>query len=471
MNESELNLDTELVDLGVDSLLSLTIASRLRDELGIDLPSSALMNHSTVRAFVLFAGGELSSNSSSAQSESSARDDDDQCTDTTSVDADTPDSDTDIMAIIRTLISEETGMPANDISLDSELAELGLDSLSGLTIAGRLSEETGLQIMTNLFVSAETLRDFQTGLYKGGFIKRSDKSSRVELSGRAKTSVTKRSDIMSAFRSDLLFDVNAAPHATSVLLQGSSRNAKKKLFLFPDGAGSATSYYALTDISPDVAVYGLNCPWLKTPQDLKCSLEQYVSKFIVEIRRRQPSGPYDFGGASAGGILAYEAAQQLAGTAKVETLILLGSPDPVGLENPTQRMYDFLDSMGMFGIGSNHAPAWLRPHFDAFLAMLDAYEVKRFVGPSTPIAHMFYARDGLRKDERASDFEMCPDDPREMLWLLNNRIDFSGAGWNSLVGRENLRVSVLDGVNHYTILQSGSHIEELCASIARALQG
>jgi acyl carrier protein len=71
-NESELNLDAELTDLGVDSLLSLTIASRLRDELGIDLPSSTLMNYSTVRAFVLFAGGEVSSDSSSVQSESSA---------------------------------------------------------------------------------------------------------------------------------------------------------------------------------------------------------------------------------------------------------------------------------------------------------------------------------------------------------------------------------------------------------------
>jgi naphtho-gamma-pyrone polyketide synthase len=396
MNESELNLDAELTDLGVDSLLSLNIASRLRDELGIDLPSSTLMNHSTVREFVVFAGGEVSSDSSSVQSESSARDDDDQFTDTTSIDGDTPD--------------------------------------------------------------------------EAAFIERSDKSSRVEVSGRAKASVTKRSDATSASHSDHSFDVSAAPQATSVLLQGSSRNAKKNLFLFPDGAGSATSYYALTDISPDVAVYGLNCPWLKTPQNLKCSLEQYVSKFIVEIRRRQPTGPYHFGGASAGGILAYEAAQQLPQTDRVETMILLDSPDPVGLENPTQRMYDFLDSMGMFGIGSNHAPAWLRPHFDAFLAMLDAYKVKKFVGPSPPIAHMFYARDGMCQDERASGFEMRPDDPREMLWLLNNRLDFSGAGWNSLVGGENLRVSVLDGVNHYTIMQGGLHMEKLCKSIARALR-
>jgi hypothetical protein len=133
-------------------------------------------------------------------------------------------------------------------------------------------------------------------------------------------------------------------------------------------------------------------------------------------------------------------------------------------------MYDFLDSMGMFGMMGKQTPLWLRPHFDAFLAVLDSYKVKKYTGSSPPPTHIIYARDGMCKYPTDPRPEIRPDDPREMLWLLNNRTDFSGVGWNTLVGKENLHVSVLDDVNHYTILQPGPKIKELSRLIARALQ-
>nr|P9WET5.1 RecName: Full=Non-reducing polyketide synthase Preu4; Short=NR-PKS Preu4 [Preussia isomera]UNY67716.1 polyketide synthase Preu4 [Preussia isomera] len=468
MDEDELDVDAEFADLGVDSLLSLTIASRLQDELGIEIPTSTFMDHPTIKAFISFIGGEESLGSSSAQSVASGEES--YFTDATSVDGENVDSDTDIMTIIRTIISEETGTPLEDISSSSPLAELGLDSLLGLTIMGRLSEQVDVCLPTSLFVDSETLEVIEAALREAGLINKNGKRGYRAKSQDAAS--IKAMDTKPVTASQSSFDLNTPPHATSVLLQGSSRTAKKTLFLFPDGAGSATSYHALGNISSNVVVYGLNCPWLKTPADLKCSLEEYVAKFLIEVRRRQPTGPYHFGGASAGGILAYEAAQQLdrAGE-RVATLVLLDSPDPVGLENPNQRMYDFLDSMGMFGMSGKQAPQWLRPHFDAFLALLDAYEVKKFRGSSPPTTYIIYARDGMCKHESDPRPEVRPDDPREMLWLLNNRTDFSGAGWNSLVGKENLHVSVLGNVNHYTIMQAGPQMKELCARIARALQG
>ncbi|CAO1603742.1 Non-reducing polyketide synthase Preu4 [Xanthoria calcicola] len=56
-----------------------------------------------------------------------------------------------------------------------------------------------------------------------------------------------------------------------------------------------------------------------------------------------------------------------------------------------------------------------------------------------------------------------------MRWLLNNRTDFGGGGWNTLLGAGNLHISVLDDVNHFTILQDGPKIKELAAMMARAL--
>ncbi|KAL8727579.1 MAG: hypothetical protein Q9181_005663 [Wetmoreana brouardii] len=475
LDESDVDLDTEFADLGVDSLLSLTIASRLQDELGIEIPSSAFIEHPTIKALTRYIGHDEAAFVESAQPAfvgsgastppSTGNEDDENCsTDATSVSGDSSESDADIMAIIRSIISQETGAAIEDVSSDVPLAELGVDSLLGLTIIGTLSEQIDTQLSSSLFIDHETLGDIEAALREGGLLGQPKEAALARKPQREAPS-TKETE------SDALNGLAAPPHATSLLLSGSSKAAQKTLFLFPDGAGSASSYHALPAISADVVVYGLNCPWLKTPHNLRCSFEHYVAKFLIEIRRRQPHGPYHFGGASAGGILAYEAAQQLERVGeKVARLILLDTPDPVGLENPNQRMYDFLDSMGMFGMSGKQTPAWLRPHFDAFLALLDAYDVKKFTGSSPPATHIIYARDGMCKHESDPRPEIRPDDPREMLWLLNNRTDFNGAGWNTLLGKQNLHITALDDVNHYTILQAGPKIKELSALIARAMR-
>ncbi|KAL8725152.1 MAG: hypothetical protein Q9166_007527 [cf. Caloplaca sp. 2 TL-2023] len=482
IDQDEVDPDTEFTDLGVDSLLSLTIASRLQEELGIDISSSAFVDYPTIKALISYIRRDEatvveSTQPSSVQSGAStppAVDDEEEesySTDASTFDGDSSEPNVNIMAIIRRVISQETGIAIEDISSDLPLADLGVDSLLGLTIMGTLSEQIDTQLPSSLFADSETLGDIEASLCEVGVI------SSAKPKGAAFTREA-RKDAASAEDTDARLSsvpknydgLSAPPYATSVVLQGSPKTAKETLFLFPDGAGSATSYIALPNISPDVVVYGLNCPWLKTPQDLKCSFGHYVAKFLVEVLRRQPHGPYNFGGASAGGILAYEAAQQLEGVGeKVARLILLDSPDPVGLENPHQRMYDFLESLGMFGM-KGKAPKWLRPHFDAFLAVLDSYNVKKFTGSTPPATYIIYARDGMCKYESDPRPELRPDDPREMWWLLNNRTDFSGAGWNTLLGKENLHVSVLDDVNHYTIFQEGPKIKELSALIARALQ-
>lgn len=481
LDEADMDLDTGFTDLGVDSLLSLTIASRLQDELGIDIPSSAFLDYPTIKALTSYVGrneaavaestpSPLASSGASTPLSSGEEDEESSLTDVSSIDTDSSKLDTDIMAMIRRTISEETGTALEDVFSSLPLADLGVDSLLGLTIMGTLSEQMDTPLPTGLLTDNETLGDIEAALCEVGLITKPKEA--VLAKGARKDAIpAQKTDAKPSFEATDFDRLVAPPHASSVLLQGSSKTANTTLFLFPDGAGSATSYYALPNISPDVVVYGLNCPWLKTPQDLKCSFEQYVAKFLVEVLRRQPCGPYNFGGASAGGILAYEAAQQLERVGeKAAKLIMLDTPDPVGLENPNQRMYDFLDSMGMFGMGDKQAPKWLRPHFDAFLAMLDSYNVKEFMGPSPPATHIIYARDGMCKHESDPRPEIRADDPREMLWLLNNRTDFSGAGWNTLLGAENLHVAVLDNVNHYTILQPGPMIKELGALIVRALQ-
>ncbi|KAL9094495.1 MAG: hypothetical protein Q9165_003345 [Trypethelium subeluteriae] len=470
---AELDLDTPFADFGIDSLLSLTVSGRLQDELGLNLSSSAFIDYPTLREMISHVAPLESASPSTSgiptgtltpypRSDEGDLDGDD--TDATSVD-----EEPDVIATVRAIIAEQVGIGVEELTMSADLSELGIDSLLSLTIIGKLNE-VGIEAPSSLLVEKSTLQEIVETLLpkrtqsKPGTIDRLALQQNETQTDSVPVGQDRTPDHSTAAALD------GPPYATSVRLQGSSTNPKKTLFLFPDGAGSATSYVSLPTISSNLVVFGLNCPWMKTPQDLRCSLPQYVSKFIKEIRRRQPVGPYYFGGWSAGGILAYEAAQQLAREGQTAAqLILFDSPDPIGIQSPPQRMYDFLESLNMFGLDGREPPSWLRPHFAAFITMLDQYRPVPFLAKAGPTTHLIYARDGLCKNPGDPRPEVRPDDPREMHWLLNNRTDFSGGGWRDLVGSQNLRVSVVDNTNHYTMLAKVDSARAVAKIIADCL--
>jgi naphtho-gamma-pyrone polyketide synthase len=394
-------------------------------------------------------------------------------------------SDSSIVSRVMAVISEEAGIDPSDLSPSAEFGDYGIDSLLSLTICGRLQEELGLSVPSSLFADYPTVNDLSNFFQRSERplslsessvddqgIQTPEQDTDLEVTSECETratSVEGPNDETESVKT-LSNGPDAPSPSTSILLQGNPKSATKILFLFPDGAGSATSYASLAKISSDVVVYGLNCPWMKTPQDMTRSLEHLTAKYLIEIRRRQPRGPYYFGGWSAGGICAYEAAQQLVCQGeKVARLILLDSPNPIGLENPPDRMYDFFESLDIFGVNGKAPPSWLRPHFSAFLSLLDEYSIQPFMGPPLN-THITYARDGICKHPSDPRPEIRPDDPREMLWLLNNRTDFSGSGWAELVGAQNLTITVLDDVNHFSLVARGPKMQELSAFISRAME-
>ncbi len=124
----------------------------------------------------------------------------------------------------------------------------------------------------------------------------------------------------------------------------------EKLFLFPDGAGSAISYANLPNIHSDIAVIGLNCPYVRHPQEMTCPLDELKKGCLDEVKRRQPHGPYNFGGWSVGGILAYRAIQNLIQEGEeVESLVIIDSPGPKSLDWLPQRSCDHCNTINLFG--------------------------------------------------------------------------------------------------------------------------
>lgn len=425
-----------------------------------------------------------------------------------------------VMDRILAIISEEVGISPSELTAETEFSEVGIDSLLSLTMTSRFQEELELDLPSSVFVENPTIGGLQrlvlgetsTGPVADltpqsqydGLVEvdtssfddsRSDTDSSTDgvssdtppLSSIATTPgvPTKWSMALDSHSSPASKSahelVNMPPHATSNLLSppGAVARANHLLFLFPDGSGSAASYASLAShIGNDIAVYGLNCPWRKGAEDmtrLGVDMDLLAGKFLAEtkrILRNKPGIPYSIGGWSAGGMVACEVARQIQDTQdcpQPERIILIDSPNPIGLQNPPQRLYDFLDSIGIFGSSPGKMPAWLRQHFSAFIRILDEYKPRALL--NAPPTLIVYARDGVCKNLDDLKIEILPDDPREMRWLLNNRTDFSGDGWATLLGRDNLHIEIIDDVNHFSMMDPGSKSVEIGCVTANFLAG
>ncbi|KAI1152845.1 polyketide synthase [Nemania diffusa] len=394
---------------------------------------------------------------------------------------------TDLVSEALKILADEIGVEMAQMTDSTLLADLGVDSLMSLTILGSFREELDLDIPASQFYECATVKELKN--YLIGVAGLSDDSPLGSASGTETSPSTPASEIPSPLEQELaiaketqrmdatmskmeatVFDV---PHSTSTILQGTKRCAKT-LFLFPDGAGSATSYITLPPISPSLRVIGLNSPYLTKPSEFKCALQDITASYLTEVRRRQPQGPYHLAGWSAGGVSAFDAARQLVAEGEVvESLILIDSPNPVGLGKLPKRMYDFLEKSGIFGafeMGEEVAPPpdWLFQHFCVFIEALDRYEPQPFAPGRAPRMTIIWAADGLCKHPSDPRPEARPDDPRGMNWLLDNRSDFGPCGWDEVVGAQNISTFSMPGANHFTMIKEPNALP-LCGRIRDAV--
>jgi len=92
---------------------------------------------------------------------------------------------------------------------------------------------------------------------------------------------------------------------------------------FVHGGGGGVMY--LRDLMQDLKcsnpLYGLHAPPLDGKERLPRIIEKFAARYVDEIRKAQPAGPYHILGFSAGGTIAYEMARQLQEAGEVVTLL------------------------------------------------------------------------------------------------------------------------------------------------------
>ncbi|KAK3074539.1 polyketide synthase [Teratosphaeriaceae sp. CCFEE 6253] len=496
VDEAELVDDAHFENLGVDSLLSLTISAIFREDLDLEISSTLFTDYPTVgemkKYFTQFDNGAAAS---SAEEEDSDEDSipqsdvptpmEDISTPASSapssapsdagkpeIDSPTREMPADIgdVSLARHVVAQEMGVDISEVTDDAELAEMGMDSLMSLTILGELREKTGVDLPSTFLTTNPTIKDIEDALGMRSTKSRpaAPKAAAPKASSSSPSKPADMNEVSARLARINKTDISSFPNATSVLLQGNPKVATKKIFFLPDGSGSATSYVSIPNIGPDTCAYGLNCPFMKDPTKWECNIEVISLVYLQEIRRRQPKGPYIIGGWSAGGVLAYAVAQALlAAGDKVEKLLLLDSPCPVNLDPLPTRLHIFFNEIGLLGTGDpNKTPKWLLPHFAAAIKQLSDYDPKPTIGDVPTYA--IWCREGVAGnpgDPRPPPAE--DEDPAPMKWLLNHRTDFGDNGWGQLCDPKNMSYGVMGG-NHFSMMKE-PHAEMLGKLIRQGL--
>ncbi|NOK11829.1 non-ribosomal peptide synthetase, partial [Corallococcus exercitus] len=110
----------------------------------------------------------------------------------------------------------------------------------------------------------------------------------------------------------------------------------RPFFLVHPGGGNVLAYSELARrLGPSLPVYGLQSRGLDG-RPVAESIEEMATLYIEAIRTVQPHGPYQLGGWSLGGLVAYEMAQRLREAGEAVDLLALIDTHVPGLTKPSQ---------------------------------------------------------------------------------------------------------------------------------------
>lgn len=469
LDQSELTMETAFENTGVDSLMSLTMTTRIREELDIDIPSTLFIEFSTIGEMQKFlvqhqetfaypsssevslANTPLSSGSDSIKNttpESSVGDGDEIADSSISVRNSGP-------SIIRQSIAQELGIDIAEVTDDADLAGMGMDSLMSLMIITSLRESAGINLPSTFFLTNTTIKQAEEALDLRPQPKlQVSQNHLLGAPGIQRHVAQKQIALTDNMLNAGLVDLSDCPPATSFLLQGNARRATRNLFLLPDGSGSATSYMHIPPLHHSIAIYGLNCPFMRNPTEYTIGVRNVSRLFLNEVRRIQPKGPYYIGGWSAGGVMAYEVTLQLMAMGeKVSKLFLIDSPCPVSLKPLPTRLFKFFDDIGLLGSrGTGSSPSWLIPHFEYSVQNLAEYEPAPMLSGSAPATIAIWAKEGVCENMVGVERPRAGgDEPKTMKWLLDKRTDFGDNGWAQLLGQNAISCQIMGG-NHFTMM-------------------
>lgn len=347
------------------------------------------------------------------------------------------------------IVSEESGIAIPELTDDSNFADAGVDSLLSMVIASRFREELGLELEANfsIFVDLPTVKDLKAFLAGGG-TKGESSEDLSDFNNEQSSSPLTTPDESGAEEAPYKSAVDHARSATSVILQGLPKVAAKTLFLLPDGSGSASSYVQMPGVKGDIAIVGLNCPYVRDPDDMNCTPSAMISSYCNEIQRRQPSGPYHLGGWSSGGAFAFACAERLIRQygEEVHSLIIVDAPLPQVMDRLPPAFYEYCGQIGLYG--SDKPPEYLIPHFIKTVEVMLPYKAKPLKTYPMPRVGILWACDTVL------DGKGAPKIKNTTHFMTRRRSKFGPDGWDTVLPGAEFIMDRAVGANHFTMMVS-----------------
>ncbi|KAJ5714630.1 polyketide synthase [Penicillium malachiteum] len=429
-------------ELGVDSLLSMTILAQIHEVLHIQLPASTFTDFSTfgsLKQYILKNLPDQSDGSATPVSESSESVVSSTSSRSQSLPSTPPDS---RLTEVYSIIADEMGLDMEELLAAESLSSLGLDSMMAITITGALNERIGIEVPSGIFDSSSA-KDLHSSLNDLFGSPRFDPQRDIQ---NAQQRVTPRRSL-----------------PASMTLQGDSHSTSKTLFLFPDGSGLATSYAKLPRISKELQVIGLNSCLLGEKSAIPRDISLIASKMVETVRQIQPSGPYLLAGWSAGGMYSFEAARQLLEAGEsVASLILIDSPCRLRFgPMPPQLLHLLSDGLTL--------RSEVRQNFLDTIAAVDGYTPHPLKKNSLMRVTIIWAEDGL---EKTMELQPGPIDLNYndaiVEWLLRRAGPLDAMGWDKLLPDCSLEIRTTNG-NHFSMVQT-PNAKSLSDAISGALE-
>ena len=317
---------------------------------------------------------------------------------------------------------------------DRDLPALGMDSIMGVQLLTGIGAAFGVHLPTSALLGRTTIEG---------------------LSRR----------ILGALRPG--DDVAATRPASrrGLLVELTREGTKPPFFMAPPSTGSALVFQSLAkELGPDQPFYGFNAPGVDTTEPPCDRIEVLAARYLEELRKVQPRGPYRLGGYSFGAFAAFEMAHLLTRAGeRVEVLVLGDMPAPRRRDDGLASLFE-LARLFDLSLDADEAGSLSR---DELLTHMAAAVGERIILPSNVAESERHRRLYRAHLSAIATFAPTPYDGPVTLLRAEQSIrnltrtdlpaDEASYGWQSLC-RKPVRVLDVPG-DHYTMFLTPCVVE------------
>ncbi|KAL0948282.1 hypothetical protein HGRIS_010876 [Hohenbuehelia grisea] len=455
---SNIDVNTDLGSLGVDSLMSIEIFGKLEATFpGADLDANALSSCQSVADIVKEVSSKLGSvqlasspSSPRTQPVSGASTPRTQAfsgastprtlvfsgasTPRTLIDEDKLPEPTVLVVDgsidVKQLLANVLDISVKEIGDDSDFESLGLDSLTSIEALHALKNEFGLDLPSDFFTVCPNARSVQAylslHLRAKAKIEAAVAPKTIDSHLKAKVAEVAQTNL-SRIAKALRLDIVPVP------IQQSKTTTNLPVFLIHDGSGLVNYYERLSPLNRNI--WGIHNPHFVTAQPWDNVV--HMATAYADYIQSTSKGPVIVGGWSFGGVAAYEASLQLQKRGvQVKGVLLIDSPSPINHVPLSDALIDSVVNLDARAAASDLGRL-VKTQFEMNSRMLGRYDPYATGGACPPLAML-----------RSSEGYNPPGVADVPIWLAD-RSDpkLASAGWQSLTATP-IRIFDIPG-NHF----------------------